>query len=122
MSNEELTAQGIFDQVVEHLRDQGVASINAELGICAYRSPEGFKCAIGAVLTDEEYVPSMEGKSVEGLIRLGRFPLRLVPVQNVLNDLQNIHDRYDPDKWENEFRVAAIHHGLTYTPDPKERL
>jgi len=60
-----MNRQEIFDKVKKHLLTQGKRAVNA-MGKCKYRifDENGeviAKCAIGALIPDEIYVPSMEG-------------------------------------------------------------
>ena len=62
-----MTRQEIFDKVVAHFAVQREAA--AEYGMCMYRTPDGRKCAIGALIPDEVYSRRRcEGKSVGGLL------------------------------------------------------
>lgn len=46
--------QSIIDQMATHLSDQKAPSVSSGNHYqCLYRSPEGLKCAIGALLSDE---------------------------------------------------------------------
>lgn len=83
--------------VKKHLLCQKVRSVT-EYG-CAYRGAEGRKCAVGALIPDDEYreffdhevilwdvmhsCPSLSGLSYE-----------------FLTDLQALHDREEPENWE----------------------
>ena len=54
------TEQEVFDQVATHLLKQGRPSYSEQSRMCAYRGEEGFKCAAGCLVSDEEYDVSME--------------------------------------------------------------
>jgi hypothetical protein len=101
-----MTAQEIFDTVVAHLRKQNEVSVD-DVGVCKYRSDDGLKCAVGCLIDDDHYEPSMEGKTVEILIELGLLPEHLKPHKNLLIELQTIHDHDDPGNWESEFERVA---------------
>lgn len=106
---ETLTAQQVFDTAAIHLITQGVPSHEeGKRSECLYRGPNGTKCAVGAMITDEEYSPDMEGTSVFGL----RLPNRLVPFKPILSDLQAIHDKHDPDEWKSRLHMLADEYGL----------
>lgn len=47
------TEQEIFDQVARHLVKQGVRAYSG--GSCKYRSADGLMCAVGCLMSDEEY-------------------------------------------------------------------
>ena len=61
-----MTRQEIFDKVVAHFAVQREAA--AEDGVCMYRTPDGRKCAIGALIPDEVYSQRLEDKSVGALL------------------------------------------------------
>ena len=65
-----MTRQEIFDKVVAHFAVQREAA--AEYGVCMYRTPDGRKCAIGALIPDDAYSQRLEDKSVGTLSR--EFP------------------------------------------------
>jgi hypothetical protein len=128
-----MTPQEIFDTVVQHLRKQGSKSLLTEQqcrdlmeppGACAYRGENGKKCAAGILISDEEYLPEMEGYNFNGLLQevirgktappsLGQ---RLSPHWDLIRALQHIHDRSEIRDWEDDFRQIALNHKLIYTP------
>ena len=61
-----LTRQEAFDKALAHLRQQGRPAMNVAL--CTYRSDDGGKCAVGALIPDELYTMGMEGKPANLLI------------------------------------------------------
>ncbi len=113
-----MTKQEIFDTVAKHLFSQGQRSVNAN-GVCLYRGPNGLKCAIGALITDEEYDSEMEFKTISFLKE--RFiPDRLKGVIiDFLSDLQNIHDDYAnwsrTSQMKEELEIVARNFGLDYS-------
>jgi hypothetical protein len=126
-----MTPQEIFDTVVNHLRQQGARSVLTQErilqldladGTCAYRAANGYKCAAGALIQDEEYAPEMEGKNIAFIIRgFGYDPPislidRLYPHLELINKLQRLHDAREISEWENTFREIATDHNLIYTP------
>lgn len=81
--------QEIFDYVVAHLAKQGERAYNKKTGACAYRTPDGKKCSVGCLLTDDLYAQVIEGNAVDELRFFHRIPER---TQGLLKDLQNGHD------------------------------
>lgn len=71
-----------------------------------YRGPEGRKCAVGHLLPDELYRPSMEGMSVgycprvlqEALLRAG-IDMRASQTKALVQQMQTIHDDYHPSEY-----------------------
>jgi hypothetical protein len=92
-----LTNQDAFDAAMLHLLNQGHSCVSAS-GHARYRGPRG-KSAIGALIPDELYVTSIEGKKVRHWLaahgseydalreRLGSVTPAL------LDELQDLHDR-----------------------------
>ncbi len=59
----DMTPQEIFDKVVNHLRAQGAKSEmdHPVAGLmCAYRGIQGRMCAVGCLIPDADYLPTME--------------------------------------------------------------
>ena len=92
-----LTNQDAFDGAMLHLLNQGHSCVSAS-GQARYRGLRG-KSAIGALIPDELYVTSMEGKNVHRCLtaqgseydalreRLGNV------APSLLDELQDLHDR-----------------------------
>lgn len=123
----DITAQEIFDKVVTHLRTQGEqASILKSDGgySCRYRTEDGLKCAVGCLIPDDDYSPSMEGTYASSVISRNRDKLSyLSPHLALLDDLQAVHD--DRSHWsvqgfsssgEGALASIALSFSLTYTP------
>ena len=64
------TLQSIFDRVVEHFLGMSGPAQNHK-GDCCYRTKDGNRCFVGALIKDEDYSPSIEG------ISLGTEPVSL---------------------------------------------
>ena len=92
-----LTNQDAFDGAMLHLLNQGHSCVTAS-GQARYRGPRG-KSAIGALIPDELYVTSMEGKKVHHWLaargsEYDALRERLGGVTpSLLDDLQDLHDR-----------------------------
>ena len=83
-------------------------------GGCLYRGPDGLKCAVGHLLTDEEHNEDMEHQSALDLYEAGLLPARLDPEQNIyfIIELQGIHDDYLPKEWHRALGELAQEFGL----------
>jgi hypothetical protein len=125
-----MTAQEIFDKVTTHLLTQMKQSRNSNSGGCVYRSPDGLMCALGCLIEDSEYTPTMEvafsslmtsGKCPQSLMdRLGIIP---EPTFNefggnyyLLNQLQYIHDANQPEDWRDQLNKLAALMKLQFNP------
>ena len=91
-----MNKQQIFDAVVNHLAAQKTQSISPRPDgkgtQCAYRGENGAKCAVGCLIPDELYDPSMEGDNVDQLADINKLPDDLVDHVSLLYDLQFAHD------------------------------
>lgn len=113
------TDQQLFDAMIAHLRAQGGPAIGGG-GVCMYRTMDGRKCPVGALIPDDLYRPEMEGRDVTSLSKssrndwmdreLGDFFREHLPM---LKEVQYIHDAFFPEDWERGFQnVAAKFHLL----------
>jgi hypothetical protein len=114
-----MLAQEIFDTVVNHLRKQGRRALGSD-NTCLYRAPNGDRCAAGCLVRDEEYQPWMEVRSIVSILEDTKSPSslknRLLEHKSLIASLQNIHDAYPVELWENDFVFIAECHKLIYTP------
>lgn len=110
----EATEQEVFDFVANHLLTQNEkAEINFQ---CRYRGDNGLKCAAGALMTDEEYLPSFD----ESPVGCGWGALVLkeqVPNTHCefIRELQMVHDCSLPHNWYHELKSFAKTHELDFT-------
>ena len=106
-----MTRQELFDALVVHLLRQGERSYEEGKG-CRYRGPNGLKCPVGAALSDLEYKPEMEGKSLLGMAQDGMLPPRLIEHMQLLGVMQYVHDVFAVEKWRSAIQEAAMKLGL----------
>lgn len=91
--------QLMFDHVVEKINEHGLA-FDTKHATCMYRTSDGKKCAVGWLISDQEYTPDMEGSQVGGLIARKILPKRLLGKfvegryenEILLRDMQYAHD------------------------------
>lgn len=81
-----MTAQEIFNLVWDHLITKASPK-SMEGDECLYRGPNGTKCAVGALVTDEE----CKHWGALGVRRV-RLPARLQKHELLLLELQTAHD------------------------------
>lgn len=96
---QKLSNQEVFDKVARHLLIQGKQSLNSGKGdtpICLYRGPNGLKCAIDCLLSDdlaEAFDKRQDSTSVVSLSVDGLLPEDLREVDlALLIRLQGLHD------------------------------
>jgi hypothetical protein len=118
LKNNQIEEQELFNAALFGLRKQGQPSM--VVGGPAYRAPNGCKCAVGHILSDEEYNQDMESKVVARLVMNRQFPERLVPHVYLLQQLQDAHDcdycERDVFEWEKAMQQIAKERGLVYAP------
>lgn len=107
-----LSSQALFDKVATHLLIQNKQSLHLSEDACAYRSGT-LTCAIGCLLSDDEYNSAFEGLNIEGVLERLRID---VPDEtlDLLADLQGVHDYFDPVDWPERLRIVAKKHELGY--------
>lgn len=130
----ETNRQKLFDAMLDHLRLQGQPAITPhEAGAkCMYRTDNGLKCAIGALIPDELYRPGFEEASTSDVLDecgVTDEGLRdfLTNAQANLHDIPVTNARYIGDCHflsyvEQYARHLATRYNLIYTPpaDNKE--
>lgn len=108
------TDQQIFDHITAHLLKQGRRATSPAAGYyCRYRTEDGLKCAVGALIPDDRYDPGMEGHLVSELVP--NFLLDIIQTPqlgttiDLLRQLQQIHDRaINPQQeWPGALRRVA---------------
>ena len=120
------TMQEQYDATVRHLRDQGRQSWDPVREMCVYRALDGCMCAIGPMIPDALYDPSMETIGVCQLAQNPELQSALLGGDGMsslefLMALQMTHD--DPRNWSenrgmtrrmlNRLRRIAMIHGLS---------
>lgn len=96
--------QRVFDVVASHLLAQGHrAKDPSPPGSCLYRAPNGDRCAIGVLIPDALYTPSLEGNSIEKqIVREAISPhYGAIHAEDMsfLTTLQSIHDSINSCGW-----------------------
>ena len=116
--------QQVFDKVAKHLLTQNKRAMKDFRGEypadrCAYRGDDGSTCAVGCLLSDDEYRPTFEGKASGTLLRtllgVDTLPDEVMPYRNLLASLQNVHDTYEPDEWPWKLADVARVYNLKFT-------
>lgn len=107
--------QEFYNISSEHLLNQMAVS-ESEDG-CLYRGPKGRMCPVGACIPDEKYLPVMEGKGVEGLIKFNKEIKAIFHgvELGLLIRMQSIHDNLLPEHWADMMKCVAIEFGLKST-------
>lgn len=108
-----MSRQEAFDIMVRHLRQQGCRALRN--GVCCYRGDHGTKCAVGALITDEQYDIMTRPNGLEWslgptaeLIGMSRDD------RDFLRAVQAVHDGVPIKDWDEHLREIAVEYNLTY--------
>lgn len=86
----DFSQQQIIEFIADKLIRQNERSVSYMRGGCRYRGDNGTKCAIGHLLTDEEYRRDMEGTTIKSShFRQYEINYRTLAM---LAELQDMHD------------------------------
>ena len=114
-----LSKQEIFDKCAVHLMTQGKKAMKPDTPdqSCMYRAPDGTKCAVGVLIPDHLYTSSMEGNSVPGLFQDFAPEMSMAGLDpgdmTFLQELQLIHDEYQPESWRRQLVYLADYFDLS---------
>jgi len=110
------TLQETFNIVKSHLLKQNKRC--AEDDVCLYRNDEGLKCAVGALINDDEYRSEHNELGLHtGLVK-NMLTASGVSTDresmDLMHDLQSTHDQIEPEKWEAGLKLTAVKYNLNY--------
>lgn len=118
--NKLMTEYDLFIKVREHLLKQNAKSMDKKGTACMYRGEEGRMCAVGCLITDENYTPEIEWTLVSSMLRTknGRLAAALeksgVPLTplaiELMHELQSVHDHRQVKDWNNALNDIADKH------------
>lgn len=83
------------------LLKQGKRSVDSN-GMCKYRGPDGLKCIVGHMLSDEQYDPKMENLGVQSLVK--RYEIDFGCDLTLLSSLQSAHDCTQDETFVEDFK------------------
>lgn len=116
------TLQETFDKIVDHLRKQNSKSLMEAPrdDTCAYRGKDGKMCAVGCLIEDEFYDPSLEGnivydEKVKNALRNSGYYIDDKFIQ-LMDSMQKCHDGKDVKDWESSFISIANEYNLELKP------
>ena len=109
--------QELLDATSRHLLTQARRAISVhDADSCMYRTGDGLKCAIGALIPDERYYPKLENQGVDSkdvLEALGWSQDEITDLKGMAERLQNIHDNMPVGAWPKCLKQFAIQEGLS---------
>jgi hypothetical protein len=110
--------QDVFNQVARHLLTQmekAIVIVEDEPH-CQYRTYSGLTCAVGCMITDEEYTPMFEGMTASEVIRsfecYGTTNKTATATKYFCDELQLVHDDHEPKNCYSELAYLANKHNL----------
>lgn len=110
------TKQEFFNVVWRHAQKMKKCTNNGtDEGTCLYADGRGNACFIGATLDRDDYRPTLEGKGVATLLKLGLLEIEGMHPEDAeifMVRLQEVHDCYPVVHWNNELRIVAAYHNL----------
>jgi hypothetical protein len=119
--------QDAYDKVLKAIRKQKYIQSNDSKGVCAYRGPDGLRCAAGHLIPNSLYRKEIEGKNIGSL--KGIYTKIAKYFENVegylLTDLQMAHDfRLSSEGnslgWETKMKQIAKDYNLIYTEPSRD--
>lgn len=105
--------QEIFDFVANHLLTQNKKSVE-ESGTCLYRCGD-LKCAVGALISDEDYDCNFEMQSLRILSGREKTIFNHIEESRLefLIHLQTIHDDFLIKEWLEELSILGLRFNLS---------
>ena len=108
-----MTDQELFDTVTTHLLTQNARSVG-NCGDCRYYGTNGRKCAIGCLIPEDKYVPSMEGAPIDSREIREATGITTARQVDLAIQLQDVHDAYGVKQWRDTLQKVANHYELTF--------
>lgn len=88
---------------------------------CLYRGPNGTSCAVGCLIPDAEYNPTiMEGYSVNLIVE--HSPTTALHDLKLLSTLQEVHDSYLVELWPERLAEIYAHYHFPIPEILNDRL
>lgn len=121
-----MTPQEIFDTVAKHLFEQGKRSVDRHF--CRYHNEDGLKCAVGVLITVDNYFPEMDSgnKTIKTLVdhHDDKFPDWIKNNLGLLQALQSVHDKqYNWETDDNMYNaLVSVASAYDVSPDILETL
>jgi hypothetical protein len=109
----------MFLVVASHLLAQNKRSFlfDEELkeDVCQYKGARHLRCAVGCLIPPENYSKAIEGEKVANLSVL--MAVGVAPDDEraigLLEDLQMLHDSFEPHEWPDRLALLADERGFT---------
>jgi len=104
------TAQQVFNQVASHLLTQNAKSVaknydnDDRSSYCVYKSPSNLSCAAGCLIANDEYKEDWEQVGWDRLVKDCKVPNTH---QDLISNLQMVHDSRDVEEWSGELEHVA---------------
>lgn len=106
----DFSRQQIIEFIADKLIRQNERSVSYMRGGCRYRGDNNMRCAIGWLISDEEYNPNMESSTVKSLY-FKRYEINYNTLA-MLAELQDMHDCNPIFAWPTIIEGIAKKYGL----------
>jgi hypothetical protein len=117
-----LSPKDIYERVSGHLLAQNAVSED-DSGSCRLRSPDGRKCAIGSLVSDEVYDARLEGVGIsyyrhaqDGVLLRALYASNVNAydpnVIDLLMELEQIHDDASVEQWPRLLTALGKRHAF----------
>lgn len=113
-----LNRQEAFNKVYVGLLTQNCKSISKG-GSCVYRGQDNTKCAVGFLIPDDKYEPSMDEDATLWEVAKAAIPDYEESDYGFISHFRNIHDSDDPvSTWKTKLTTMAVDNKLTIPEMP----
>jgi hypothetical protein len=107
------TLQSIFDRVADHFLGMSGPAQNHK-GDCVYRTDDGNRCFVGALIKDEDYDPSFEGLTIDSTLTdeyLRVEALRKTVMSSLTKDYPDLPESMPEDVRDLLINLQVVHDG-----------
>ena len=111
-----MTKQATFNHVARHLLRQGRRAVDS-CDSCVLHAHSGLRCAAGVLVTRRDYDPELELDSAVkagGMTPLCDYLDSKGHDLGLVEDLQLVHDTFNPSQWVKALRGVATTHKLSH--------
>lgn len=109
--------QELFNRAVSRVIEQGAPGFNYKNGMCALRTKDGHKCAVGMLIDDEDYDVTLEAYASPAQIANQRLRELIMKANPDLNlDPANLEEPY----WKMLSSLQQAHDDIAQEADTPE--
>ena len=112
-----MSRQATFNRVARHLLRQGRRAVDDDSDTCVLHGNNNLRCAAGVLVTRRDYDPAFEldsGVEAGGMTPLCDYLESMGHELSLVQDLQLVHDTFNPSQWVKALRGVATTHKLSH--------